>query len=368
MQIYDEIIKYESTSFHLIDVPADRIIYFDIETTGFSPSGSMIYLIGCICLKDGQYHLMQWFADTVESEKEILVSFMDFVKDYSVIVHYNGTGFDIPFIIKKCEIYKIECDFNGIESLDIYKKINNIKNLFNLENLKQKSVEKFLAINRTDKYSGGELINIYYEYLKSKDSSLLNILLLHNHDDVIGMTQILPIINYNCIANREFEVVSVEINETTTLSGTPKKEAVIELALDAFLPKRISGGNNRFYFTACANTARISVEIYTGELKFFYPNYKDYYYLPNEDYSIHKSVAFYVDKDFRTKAKAANCYSKKTGMFLPQYTEIINPYFKIDYYDKITYFEYTEDFVKNKNLVKDYCQDLFSKIINAKRS
>lgn len=368
MLIYDEIINYENSSFHLIDVPANKTLYFDIETTGFSPSNSMIYLIGCIYFCEGEYHLKQWFADTKESEKELLVSFMDFVKDFSVLVHYNGSGFDIPFIIKKCEIYKVDCDFKGIESLDIYKKINNLKNLFSLENLKQKSIENFLSIDRNDKYSGGELINIYFEYLSGKDSSLLKLLLLHNHDDVIGMTKILPIINYNCIANRGFEVISVELNETSTLSGSPKKEAVFELALDGFLPKRISGGNNQFYFTACAHTARISVEIYTGELKFFYPNYKDYYYLPNEDYSIHKSVAFYVDKDFRTKAKAANCYSKKTGMFLPQFTEIINPYFKIDYYDKITYFEFSDDFVNNKNLVKDYCQDLFTKIINAKRN
>lgn len=368
MQIYDEIINYENTSFHLIDVPNEQILYFDIETTGFSPANSIIYLIGCIYFSEGQYHLKQWFADTADSEKDLLLSFMDFVKKFSVIVHYNGTGFDIPFIIKKCEIFKISCDFNGIESLDIYKKIGNIKNLLNIENLKQKSVEKFLTINRDDKYSGGDLIKIYFEYLSRKDTSLLKLLLLHNHDDIIGMTRILPIINYTCLAEGAFEVVSIEINNATTLSGATKKEVIIELALDGFLPKRISGGNSFFYYTACASTAKISVEVYTGELKFFYPNYKDYYYLPNEDYSIHKSVAFFVDKDFRTKAKAANCYSKKTGMFLPQFTEIINPYFKIDYYDKITYFEYSDDFTNNKNLIKNYCQNLFLKIINAKHN
>ena len=41
---------------------------------------------------------------------------------------------------------------------------------------------------------------------------------------------------------------------------------------------------------------------------------------------------------------------------------IINPYFKIDYYDKITYFECSQDFLADKNLVKKYCESLFRKI------
>ncbi|MGN1186854.1 MAG: hypothetical protein ACI4R6_00030, partial [Lachnospiraceae bacterium] len=61
-----------------------------------------------------------------------------------------------------------------------------------------------------------------------------------------------------------------------------------------------------------------------------------------------------VDKNFRTRAKAANCYSKKTGCFLPQYDEIICPYFKIDYYDKTKYFEFTDEFKNDKDAVKKY--------------
>ena len=109
-----------------------------------------------------------------------------------------------------------------------------------------------------------------------------------------------------------------------------------------------------FYFTACGNLDKNQHKyLHRRVLNIFNPDYKNYYYLPGEDRSIHKSVAFYVDKDFRTKAKAANCYSKKSGIFLPQYEEIINPYFKIDYYDKITYFECSQDFLADKNLDKN---------------
>ena len=126
---------------------------------------------------------------------------MDFIKNFSALVNYNGTVFDIPFIIKKSEFYNIPCDFSGIVNIDIYKIINPVKNLFKLDNLKQKSVEQFMGVHREDRYSGGDLINVYLEYLAGCDSSLMQLLLLHNHDDILGMVRLLPVINYTCLLN-----------------------------------------------------------------------------------------------------------------------------------------------------------------------
>lgn len=95
----------------------------------------------------------------------------------------------------------------------------------------------------------------------------------------------------------------------------------------------------------------------------FYSDYTNYYYLPFEDRAIHKSVAFYVDKDFRTKAKAANCYSKKTGMFLPQKSEVISPYFKIDYSDKKMYFELDDTFCNSYDSQYSYMMHVISTLL-----
>lgn len=363
MLIFDEKLNFDTALFQPLDVPKEQIVYFDIETTGFSPATSSVYLIGAVFHDGDNYVMRQWFTDTKEAEAEIISSFMDFIKNFSALVNYNGTVFDIPFIIKKSEFYNIPCDFSGIVNIDIYKIINPVKNLFKLDNLKQKSVEQFMGVHREDRYSGGDLINVYLEYLAGCDSSLMQLLLLHNHDDILGMVRLLPVINYTCLLNRQYDVVSVNLEDTTTLSGAPKKEIIIELALDSFLPKRISVAGEFSYLTAAAHTAKLCITAYTGELKYFYSNYKDYYYLPEEDESVHKSIAFYVDKNFRTRAKAANCYSKRTGVFLPQHTETISPYFKIDYYDKITYFEYTEDFTDSKEKILDYCNDIFNHIL-----
>lgn len=342
---------------------SESTLYFDIETTGFSPANTSIYLIGCIYLKGCDCFITQFFAETPDEEILILEGFFGLLKDYSVLIHYNGSGFDIPYIIKKCALLNLPCDFTGIKSIDIYKAIQPVKSIFKLINLKQKTVEEFFGIRRNDPYSGGELINVYNSYVSCPDSKQLDILLAHNHDDVYGMLLIAPIMDYTCILNDDYTIESMEAKDVLTSGSIAKKEIYITLKLNKDLPVRVSTGNSNYYCTMFHNTAKISIKAHTDELKFFYPNYNDYYYLPGEDCAIHKSVAFYVDKNYRTKAKAANCYSKKTGVFLPQYAETITPYFKIDYFDIITYFEYTDDFVNNTSLIRKYVNHIFATLL-----
>lgn len=337
-----------------------NIVFFDIETTGFSPEHTILYLIGCMYYKDNQWRSIQWFADNNTSEYYMLESFFLFIKDYSVIIHYNGSGFDIPYLLKKCNKHKLNYDFSKIESLDLYKKILPYKKIFKTENLKQKSIEKFLGISRDDTFSGGELIEVYGRYLKYKNfnqpetEELFNLLILHNEDDLKGMLQSVNILSYCDLFERDFMITNTSLKEDHLL---------IKFQLDNFLPRRVNIGNETLYLLAFGEYATLEIKLYKKELKFFYNNYKDYYYLPIEDTAIHKSVAFYVDKDFRTKARAANCYSKKTGCFLPQYNELIIPYFKIDYFDKINYFEPTIDIINNKDLMKQYVKHLFPKLL-----
>ena len=85
------------------------------------------------------------------------------------------------------------------------------------------------------------------------------------------------------------------------------------------------------------------VPILEGELKYFYPDYKNYYYLPQEDTAVHKSLGEFVDRSARKKATAATCYTRKKGRFLPQPQPLFDPVLKACYQDKQTFFPYTPD-------------------------
>ena len=175
-------------------------IFFDIETTGFSAKTSSIYLIGCSYKKGSNIIIEQFFAESPTDEKEILLHFIELLNNYKTIFSFNGLGFDLPFIKAKCNAYKIfempdpiqyiedsipTFDFfNKFQYIDIFKEVNNIKCLLKLPNYKQKTIEQFLDIKRDDKYTGGELIRVYEEYVKTHDANAEELLLLHNYQKI----------------------------------------------------------------------------------------------------------------------------------------------------------------------------------------
>ena len=56
-----------------------------------------------------------------------------------------------------------------ILSFDLMKCIKPYKFALGLPNIKQKTIEKYLGIDRVDMYNGGQLIDVYLEYLSMKN-------------------------------------------------------------------------------------------------------------------------------------------------------------------------------------------------------
>ena len=354
-------IKKDNLSDCLFD---ETSIFFDIETTGFSPAHSSIYLIGC-ARKSGKHILIdQFFAEKPEEEKEILESFMKLLSSYKTIISFNGVGFDIPFIKAKCNSYGISENLKDYEYLDIFKMVSSIKFLLNLENYKQKTIEKFLGLTRDDKYTGGDLINVYLDYVKNQTQEAFDLLHLHNYEDVIGMLELFPILSYIELFHGQYTIKEVQINPYQNLYGKDIKELLIILRNDYAVPQQVSCHFNDFFLTIKNNTAQIRVPIYVGELRYFYPNYKDYYYLPKEDMAVHKSVANFVDGDYKERCRSYNCYTRKTGEFLPQYAEIMKPEFKKEVKDKMSYVELTDDFCSSDIMLRRYADHVLDYLMN----
>ena len=344
----------------------EECIFFDIETTGFSPTTSNIYLIGCLRKEGPNLIVDQFLAESKDDEQEILEQFITILNQHKTIISFNGIGFDIPFIKAKCDTYKISEKLKDFHYIDIFKLISNIKFLLKLPNYKQKTIESFLDIHREDLFTGGELINVYEDYVKTKADEAEKLLLLHNYDDVTGMLDLLPILSYLEVLNGQYTISSVEINPYTSYEGETGQEMIITLKNDYHLPKRVSYQCQDYYLTMNQEQSRIRIPLYEGELRYFYPNYKDYFYLPEEDMAIHKSVATFVDKAYRERAKACNCYNRKTGIFLPQYDAIMGPVFQKQHKDKCSYFELTEDFSSSDVMLRRYVDHIFKLFIISK--
>ena len=342
--------------------PLDKLLFIDIETTGFTAKNSSLYLIGTAFYDSGQWNIRQWFAESYGDEQAILDDFFCFASDYTHLIHFNGNNFDLPYLLQKCEAYKLPYNFDSFEGIDIYKRISPYKFFLHTPNCKQKTLEELLGIDREDIYSGKDLIGLYREYVKEPDEEVYRYLLLHNSDDMKGMLRILPLLAFYDLFNSPLKVKKVQANRFVDYHGHDKKELLMKLQLPTPLPLSISTLSNGCYFSGEGGDGILKVPVYEEEMKYFYSNYKDYYYLPEEDTALHKSVATFVDKEHRTQASAATCYTRKFSTYLPQWDIFTEPFFKRNYKSKEFFFELTDDMKKDRIFFSRYAQYLLGKM------
>ncbi len=342
----------------------DELLFFDIETTGFSGDYNRIYLIGCVCFRDGNWRLIQWFADRPDAEEDLLISFFTFLKGFTTLIHFNGDGFDIPFLLKRCRAYGLPYDFSSVKSIDIYKKIRPYRSLLELDSMKQKSIERFLGINRQDRFSGGQLIAVYEDYLATREDRLYDMLMLHNREDLEGMPLILPILYYPDFLESGFSLEEQKITEQEDLFGGREFCLTLTLRGSCRLPIDIAWEGmlcgRPYHAQTSGSCLSVTAELLSGSLKHFYSDYQNYYYLIYEDTAIHKSVGEFVERAARKKATAQTCYTKKEGLFLPQGESIWEPSFKQDYKDKFFYTPYTAEMFEDTEKLNRYIRQLLN--------
>ena len=337
------------------------ILFFDIETTGFSGETSQLYLIGCTYFDGFGWKLIQWFADTRQAEKELLDAFFEFLKRFKILIHFNGDRFDIPYLLKCCERLGLDYHFDDLISIDIFKKIKPYRKLLKLENMKQKSIEQFLGVHREDKYNGGQLIDVYREYLHTHEKFLFDLLILHNTDDLRGMPSILPILNYADLFESDFTLCSHKLYSYTDEAGYSHPFVNLLWESPYSIPIPLEYTLNPLSLELHDSYLACNLNLYEGTLKYFYPDYQNYYYLPLEDTAIHKSIGEYVDRSARKKATAKNCYCKKEGLFLPQFSSLWEPSFKEDHKSSFSYILYDDETLwadREKN--SHYAHDIFT--------
>jgi hypothetical protein len=346
-----------------------QTMFIDIETTGLHARSTSLYMIGCIyfdCKKEPvTWRLVQWFAQNYDDEEAVLSAFSEFAKPYKYLIHFNGNSFDIPYLKEKLVQHNIEFSLDSFVGIDIYRRISPYKAFLKLPDCKQKTIENAVSTTpREDKYTGGQLIEIYHEYVLDHDEGKEKLLILHNEEDLKGMLEIVSVLSVPDLFDMTIKVLKVQANYYKNVREEQCSEIIMDLELPTPLPTEISYGKNDCYFSGKGNHGKLRVPIFEGELKYFYSNYKDYYYLPKEDMAMHKSVAAFVDKDYRQQATARNCYTRKVSSYLPQWDIEIQPFFKANYEDKLSYFELTDEVKRDRKLFNSYAHQVFLMFMN----
>lgn len=335
-----------------------RTLFVDIETTGFSRAKSQLYLAGAAYIRNSTLVSEQFFAESPGEEPQITAALDRLLEQADTVVTFYGSHFDLPFLEACRKRLGIRAVSHPVHSVDLYNTARDYRYILGLENYKLQTLEQYLGIRRTNPDSGGDLVKIYQRYVSHPQEELAELLLKHNLDDLLGTVQLLSLTAFDTFFNGGLTPEDWPLSSYRKMDGSDGMELTVSCRLQEELPAAVSCNNDHFYLHADKDHACFRVPVLEGTLKYFYPDYKNYYYLPDEDLAVHKSVASYVDPSHREKASAANCYSKKTGIFLPQYEEVLTPALFTHYKAPVSYFEADQLKDDDGQRARHYCMHI----------
>lgn len=290
-----------------VQAPLENLLFFDIETTGLSWKNSMVFLIGFLKKDSGGdgWLLEQWFLDDPSGEKEMLEKFSAVMEKETFLVHFNGQRFDLPYLKGRCQALDIPVGWEDCRQLDLYQVLRPFQKLLGLERMRLGDLEEYLGISRPEDVSGKECIAVYKKYVVEKNPSQKEQLLLHNQQDLTGLLGCMQALAYPALFRGEFRLGECRY-------GQDRDVLDCTLFLDAPLPQPFSldCSPRPWIISGCRNQARVTFCLENGHLRMYYINYQDYYYLPEEDTAVHKSVGAYVDRNCRRQATAQTCYTR----------------------------------------------------------
>lgn len=242
MKLLNEIIDIDTFSSSFFNFYFDEFNYgvFDIETTGLSPKYGRLILSGfAIPQGNGKLLVKQIFSEGGD-EEEVIRETLKVLSDLDFIITFNGASFDLPFLLGRMKLLNMD-SYVPPYNLDMYKIVKNFSDIGKFTpNLKQKTLENYLGLwgYRLDEIHGGESIELYSQYLETKDVKLENLILLHNSDDVKQLYRLLTILNqtdfHRAMAisgfpHNIFLVTNIKLQKSKlTVSGT-------QLDVDSFL-------------------------------------------------------------------------------------------------------------------------------------
>lgn len=287
--------------------------FFDIETTGLSPKTSFVFLIGLVFFKNNLIIIRQYFANTPDEEESILKNFIEDISHIDTLYHFNGYSFDIPFINCRLLYHNNNFQIKKESSIDIYQNVRKNKFALNIENTSLRGVEEYFNIFRVDSMHGKEVADTYKVYLKSPNQNLRDGLLLHNEEDILNLYKVLPVLKL--IQDKKIynnpsivEILSIDIiDNVINIKGKLKSEKKFSI------PKP----NDKFCFSSDNNNNFcISFNFQNSILYYKFKDFKQYYFVPEQDMAIHKSLIKFYEFSKKVPANSKNCYSKQLTNYI----------------------------------------------------
>ena len=168
-----------------------KILYLDTETTGLGGSGSVAFLVGMGCWTDRGFEIHQFLMRDYPEEPALLRHVAAGLSRFDALCTFNGSTFDVPLLESRLLMNRMDRNCLNLPHLDLLHLCRRLWKLrlgrCNLGRLE----EVILGKPRLDDLPGSEVPQRYFSYLKTRQESLLEDVLIHNAQDIASLCVLL---------------------------------------------------------------------------------------------------------------------------------------------------------------------------------
>ena len=169
----------------------DDVVFVDIETTGLV-STCPLFMIGMLCPESThELRLVQAFARDYDEEAAVLEEARARLAGARAVVTYNGKSFDMPFISRRMAYYGRSEELEAM----VVDLVWPARRMWNgaLPDCKLATVQSIILDCPREGDIPGRLIpEVYVEYVRTGDASLVLPIIDHNELDLLAMAGLLP--------------------------------------------------------------------------------------------------------------------------------------------------------------------------------
>ena len=92
----------------------EGLLFIDTETTGLAGgTGTVAFVLGLARMEDDVVHVRQYFLTSFTAEPAMLTQALAWMRGASHLVSFNGKSFDIPLLVTRYRLARIESTLSG---------------------------------------------------------------------------------------------------------------------------------------------------------------------------------------------------------------------------------------------------------------
>jgi len=166
----------------------EALLFIDTETTGLAGgTGTIAFVLGLARLEDDVVHVRQYFLTSFTAEAAMLAHALGWMSSASHLVSFNGKSFDIPLLVTRYRLARIESTLSELSHIDL---LHRTRAAFrkNWPDCRLQTAEQYLLkLYRHDDMPGYLIPQLWADLLRRGETRGLRGIVEHNGTDVLSL-------------------------------------------------------------------------------------------------------------------------------------------------------------------------------------